>query len=437
MTSAVVFSIPSTPYNFTQYVDHFSTSQKTFNQRYYLNTTSFKGPGSPIICIIGGEGGISPEAGIYYPSIILLAARLGAVIIEPEHRFFGTSMPEDDSRTLLTSSQALADTAFFIQSMQSQFQCSGQNGQPRCPIITVGGSYPAWLSAMMRLRYPAIVDMAYAASPPMGFYSQSVDQYAYYKLVTESAEKATAGCGNAVRNVLEATLAGADKNAIITGLNLCTPLPPYIETGDGALLRDEINMIVMYSFADLNMGNWPPPDTRLKAACDNFVAAASGGGTNPYTTLSSFLTGYSSSTAGCYNLSSQLPAGPNATITSGDWSGVGTGNDGESWDLLTCQYLVETIGTNSVTDMFLAREWTLDWLTLHCQNRFGLTPSPRTLPDTWGFDADTLPRVTSRIIFTNGLTDGWSAGGITTNLSDTLLAFNMIKGAHHSDLNHK
>ena len=30
----------------------------------------------------------------------------------------------------------------------------------------------------------------------------------------------------------------------------------------------------------------------------------------------------------------------------------------------------------------------------------------------------------------------WSAGGITANLSDTLLAFNAPSGAHHSDLSH-
>jgi lysosomal Pro-X carboxypeptidase len=136
-------------------------------------------------------------------------------------------------------------------------------------------------------------------------------------------------------------------------------------------------------------------------------------------------------------VSAQLPAGPRATISSGDWSGVGAGEDGESWDLETCQFLVEAIGTNNITDMFLPRAWSLEWLTAHCRVRFGLTPAPRALPDAWGFDAADLPRVTSRIVFTNGLNDGWSAGGLQENMSDTLLAFNMPLGAHHSDLNHK
>ena len=75
-------------------------------------------------------------------------------------------------------------------------------------------------------------------------------------------------------------------------------------------------------------------------------------------------------------------------------------------------------------------------MTAHCMSRFGVTPNGRTLPDLWGFDEDVLPRVASRIIFTNGLNDGWSAGGIKGNLSADILAFNAPEGAHHSDLSH-
>lgn len=42
----------------------------------------------------------------------------------------------------------------------------------------------------------------------------------------------------------------------------------------------------------------------------------------------------------------------------------------------------------------------------------------------------------TNIIFTNGLNDGWSAGGVMESLSDTLVVFNMPNGAHHSDLTH-
>ena len=61
----LVAAIPAEPHNFTQLVDHFSPSEATFMQRYYENATNWGGPGFPIICIMGGEGGIAPSTGIF------------------------------------------------------------------------------------------------------------------------------------------------------------------------------------------------------------------------------------------------------------------------------------------------------------------------------------------------------------------------------------
>ena len=130
-------------------------------------------------------------------------------------------------------------------------------------------------------------------------------------------------------------------------------------------------------------------------------------------------------------MSAQLAAGPRATISAGDFSGVGAGLNGEAWDYETCTLLVERIETNNETDMFPPRAWSDAWLAQHCQQRFGVAPQPRRLADLWGFDD--MAALTSRIVFTNGLNDGWS---VLTNLSDSLVAINMPNGAHHSDLSH-
>ena len=45
-------------------------------------------------------------------------------------------------------------------------------------------------------------------------------------------------------------------------------------------------------------------------------------------------------------MSAQLAAGPRATISAGDFSGVGAGLNGESWDYETCTLLVERIETS-------------------------------------------------------------------------------------------
>ena len=169
-------AIPAEPHFFQQRVDHFSVDDRTFQQRYYINDTSFAGAGSPIFMIMGGEGGIEPSTGIFYPSIVLLAQKLRGIVVEPEHRFYGSSQPlqpySTQSLQLLTSAQALADAAALLTSLRQQLKCSGLNGEPRCPAVAIGGSYPGFLAAMMRIRYPNVVDMAYAASAPLRFYSQ-------------------------------------------------------------------------------------------------------------------------------------------------------------------------------------------------------------------------------------------------------------------------
>jgi dipeptidyl-peptidase-2 len=484
-----VSGIPATPYNFTQQVDHFGNDGgATFEQRYYFNDTWFEGPGSPILCILGGEGAVPPSTGIFYPYVTdVLAQRFGALVIEPEHRFYGTSLPfgtpeasfTEESLALATPQQALADAADFIEGMRADRGCTARGTAGYCPAITIGGSYPGWLSAMMRLRYPAIVDGAYAASAPMLFYSQEVPPYEYYKVVTESAEKAVPGCADAVRRSLAALNSLGSKAEAAEALGLCEPLPAYLEEGSLELFFEEVNMVFMYTFADLNMANYPPEGSSLQAACTDFVAAADA---DPLGALASLLSGYGvasspssssssssssrpgrmaelaakrtksttmtrttttmSSSSSCFNLTAQLPAGDAATISGGDWSGCGSGDDGRIWDLETCNYLVETIGTNNVTDMFPPREWTLDWLQMHCAERFGGAgaPQPTALADSWGFSSNRLAASgATRILFTNGLNDGWSAGGITEDVGEEdlqLLAVNMENGAHHSDLSH-
>lgn len=44
----------------------------------------------------------------------------------------------------------------------------------------------------------------------------------------------------------------------------------------------------------------------------------------------------------------------------------------------------------------------------------------------------------SRIVFTNGLNDGWSTGGVLKSPSTEkgLIAINLPNGAHHSELSH-
>ena len=74
--------------------------------------------------------------------------------------------------------------------------------------------------------------------------------------------------------------------------------------------------------------------------------------------------------------------------------------------------------------MFPPRRWSYSWLKAHCEARFGVTPAPSALVEEWGFDAEGLvAQGASRILFTNGLTDGWSAGGFLANVREASTTF--------------
>lgn len=142
-----------------QLVDHHDTEKhKTFTQRYYQKGDSFGGAGSPIFIIFGGE---DPLENLLYPFIYdHLAQKFNAHTFALEHRFFGKSMPVKNAthaqlHQLLTPDQTLRDVARFIQHKRHELGCSLQRSSRRyCPAITVGGSYPGFLSGLMRFAHP-------------------------------------------------------------------------------------------------------------------------------------------------------------------------------------------------------------------------------------------------------------------------------------------
>lgn len=86
---------------------------------------------------------------------------------------------------------------------------------------------------------------------------------------------------------------------------------------------------------------------------------------------------------------------------------------------------------DGVNDMFWPSPFNFTFITEHCQKKYGVTPRPAWLDISYGFEAYAK---SSNIVFSNGLLDPWSSGGITTNLSDTVQAVTIELGAHHLDL---
>jgi pimeloyl-ACP methyl ester carboxylesterase len=90
----------------------------------------------------------------------MVGAEHGARLFVLEHRFYGASQPFDDwsldSLRFLSSEQAMADIAYFLASMNQDFE--------QRQTIVVGGSYPGALSAWFRAKYPHMAIASWAAS---------------------------------------------------------------------------------------------------------------------------------------------------------------------------------------------------------------------------------------------------------------------------------
>lgn len=441
-TSSRFASVPR--YYTDQLIDHSNPEAGTFSQKYYDQIQYFGGPGYPIFLILGGE---DPLESILYPFVSeVLAQKYSAYTMTVEHRFFGDSWPvpydnvtNADLRQLLTPEQALKDFVRVIQHKQREMGCGPRGFSNYCPVMTVGSSYPGFLSALLRLQYPDIVDIGYAGSAPLNLYSHSVDSNAYYDKVTQVAEHAMPGCANAVRSSLQQVRRNIRSqreqisfNEMAANLGICNgTVPTYIESQD--VFSEELMMIIATHFANANMDYYPPNnvDTDLIRACAIFQNDTLSSSDRVGAFLK--LTAGGGDDAECFEMWTEVTPGPFGRISASDWSGVGGEAAGWMWDVLSC-LLQPEVGMSSAS-MFPPRQWTKAWLDSHCKRRFGFVPVLDALNDQYHFTE--LTNVT-RLLLTNGMNDGWSVASILVVPPHSMVeVINFPNGAHHSDLTHQ
>lgn len=424
-----------------QLVDHHHKRYSAkYSQRYYEKKDYFGGPGYPIFVILGGE---DPLDGLLYPFVYdYLAKDFGGYTASLEHRFFGESTPvsnatHDDLHELLTPNQATYDAARFIQYKRKELGCSlDRTSKAYCPAVSVGGSYPGFLSSLMRFVHSDVVDISYASSAPFRLYSHHVHQGAYYEKVTTTADEASPGCADAVRTTLmdaQVSIVNSPDELLqdtAVTYGICRgSVPKYIQQTE--LFSKELMMIIATHFANGNMDYYPPgPDQDFVKGCRIFQD------TNlktPQEKISAYLKmGNEDNTTNCFDMMTELPPGPYGTVSASDWSGVGAGPEGFFWDYLSCQLIPEC--GFSEQSMFPPRQWNLSWVKDHCMKRFDWNPDPHALNREFGFDD--LSKV-SRLLLTNGIVDGWSIASIMEEgIAPGVEVVNMVSGAHHSDLSH-
>lgn len=84
-------------------------------------------------------------------------------------------------------------------------------------------------------------------------------------------------------------------------------------------------------------------------------------------------------------------------------------------------------------DLFYPAPWDLDADLASCATQFGTVARPTWISQQFGITARDWADATN-IVFSNGDLDPWSGGGVTMNLSATVVAIPVVGGAHHFDL---
>ncbi|KAM7086658.1 lysosomal Pro-X carboxypeptidase isoform 1-T3 [Molossus nigricans] len=406
-----------------QKVDHFGfKNDKHFNQRYLIADQHWKKEGGSILFYTGNEGDIiwfCNNTGFMWD----VAEELKAMLVFAEHRYYGQSLPFGansfkDSRHMnfLTSEQALADFAELIKHLKKTIPAAKNQ-----PFIAVGGSYGGMLAAWFRMKYPHMVVGALAASAPIWQFEDMVPCGVFMEIVTADFRRSSPNCSKSIRKSWDAihrlTRNGTGLNLVSEVLHLCTSLK---NSQDVQHLKDWIAEtwvnLAMVDYPYESNFLQPLPAWPIKVVCQHFK--------NPNVSDTELLQNIFSALNVYYNYSGQAKC-----LNMSETSTSSLGSMG--WSYQACTEIVMPFCTNGIDDMFEPHAWDLKDFSNDCYRQWGVKPRPTWITTMYGGKNISSH---SNIIFSNGDLDPWSGGGVTKNITDTLVAINIAEGAHHLDL---
>ncbi|XP_068083135.1 lysosomal Pro-X carboxypeptidase isoform X2 [Anabrus simplex] len=370
-------------------VDHFSFAvNDTFEIRYLVNADHWREDGGPIFFYTGNEGDIT----------------MFAENTEPKYLGY------------LTSQQALADYADLIK-----YLTANQTEYNKSPVIAFGGSYGGMLAAWFRMKYPHIVAGSIAASAPILQFTGLTPCEAFYRIVTSDFEAASSECSNSIRKSWKAinnvTSSDGGRAWLSSAWQLCKPLQ---KQGDVSALKDWLIDI----YTNMAMLNYPYPTNFLaplpakpiKVACQ-FLPDSKQEEKPLLQSLFKAISVYTNYTG----KTKCLDIGEDATSDLGE----------RGWDFQACTEMVMPMCSDGRHDMFEKKAWDFTQYSDTCYKKWKVRPQPDLAVKIYGGkDIST----TSNIIFSNGLLDPWSSGGVLRSMSTSVRAVIIPEGAHHLDL---
>lgn len=111
-------------------------------------------------------------------------------------------------------------------------------------------------------------------------------------------------------------------------------------------------------------------------------------------------------------------------------------NDVIAWSWQSCSEIMMPIGHDKHDTMFQTAPFNMTSAIDNCKSSYGVSPRPHWVTTYFGIQDVKLilRRFGSNIIFSNGLADPYSVGGVLEDVSDSIVAIKTLKGTHSQDL---
>jgi len=407
---------------YDQQIDHFGfANENTYKQKYLIADQFWKKNG-PIFFYTGNEGAIEwfcNNTGFMWD----IAPQFNAMLVFAEHRYYGTSLPfgadsYKNSSTLnfLTSEQALADFVVLIRNLKQTIP-----GAVDKPVVAFGGSYGGMLAAWLRMKYPNVVVGALAASAPILEFTGVTPCPAFYNTTSHTwYDSSWYMCGDNLHRGYSAFLQqAADVQGyefITKQFRLCDPLEDKYDI-------DPLFQMLVDMYVNLAEVDYPYPANFL-ADLPAWPVEAACSYLRDYKKGKDLLIALSKVTNMYFNYTGQAKCI--------DWKNTDTtpslGYRG--WEYQSCTEMVMPMCSNG-SGIIYNIDWSFEEYSDDCYRKFNVRPRRDWI--TSQYWAKHL-KSASNIIFSNGLYDPWSSGGVLESVSESVVAITIPRGAHHYDL---
>ncbi|CBI17110.3 unnamed protein product, partial [Vitis vinifera] len=339
------------------------------------------------------------------------AHRFKALLVYIEHRYCGKSIPfgsreealkNASIRGYFNSAQAIADYAEVLIYIKKKLLAENS------PVIVVGGSYGGMLASWFRLKYPHVALGVLASSAPILYFEDITPQNGYYSIVTKDFREASESCYKTIRE------SWSEIDRVASEPNGISILSKKFRTCDRLNNSDELKDYLDTIYCTAAQYN-DPPMYPVTMACSGIDGAPEG--SDILSRIFAGVVAYGGNSS-CYTTSH------NPTETS------------EGWAWQTCSEMVMPIGRGDNDTMFPPAPFNLTTFIQECTSIYGVSPRPHWVTTYYGGHNIELilRRFASNIIFSNGLRDPYSSGGVLKNISDSVLAILTVNGSHCLDI---